>query len=132
HLLHADRAVWCFGPFEFDEAAGQLRRGGVLLKLQDQPGRVLLLLLRSAGQLVSRDELREYIWPAGTLVDFEHGLNTAIKKLREALGDSPEHPLYIETVPRRGYRFVAAVSAPRPSQPSPGPEGKQRAGRVAW
>ena len=130
-MLHADRAVWSFGPFEFDEAAGQLRRGGVLLKLQDQPGRVLLLLLRSARQLVSRDEFREYIWPAGTLVDFEHGLNTAIKKLREALGDSPEHPLYIETVPRRGYRFVAAVSARLPSQLSPGLEGKQRTGRVA-
>lgn len=95
-----------FGPFELEVPAGELRRSGVRIRLQDQPVRILLMLLERAGQLVSREELRQKLWPDGTFVDFEHSLNTAVKKLRAALCDDAESPRYIETVPRRGYRFV--------------------------
>jgi DNA-binding winged helix-turn-helix (wHTH) protein len=102
--------LWRFGPFEFDERTGELRRGGLPIKLQEQPARVLALLLLNKDDLVSREQLRGHPWPHDTFVDFEHSLNTAIKKLREALEDSAERPNYIETLPRKGYRFIAAVS----------------------
>jgi eukaryotic-like serine/threonine-protein kinase len=103
--------LWRFGPFEFDERTGELRRGGFPIKLQEQPARVLALLLLNKDELVSREQLRAHLWPHDTFVDFEHSLNTAIKKLREALEDSAERPNYIETLPRKGYRFIAAVSS---------------------
>jgi TolB-like protein/DNA-binding winged helix-turn-helix (wHTH) protein/Tfp pilus assembly protein PilF len=109
--------LWRFGPFEFDERTGELRRGSFPIKLQEQPARVLALLLLNKGELVTREQLRGHLWPDDTFVDFEHSLNTAIKKLREALEDSAERPNYIETLPRRGYRFIAAVSfGPAPAQ----------------
>lgn len=98
----------CFGPFEMDLRAGELRKQGVRIRIQEQPFQVLAMLLERAGQVVTREELRRRLWPADTFVDFEQGLNKAINKIREALEDSPEHPRYVETVPRRGYRFLKA------------------------
>ena len=101
-----------FGAFEADLQAGELRKSGIRVRLQDQPFRVLALLLERSGEVVSREELRAQIWPDDTFVDFDHSLNTAINKIREALGDSASHPRFVETIPRRGYRFVFPV--PRP------------------
>ena len=98
-----------FGVFELDIAAGELRRDGLKVKLQNQPVRVLTLLLKRAGEVVPRDDFRQEIWPADTFVDFDRGLSTAINKTREALGDSADNPRFVETVPRRGYRFIAPV-----------------------
>jgi cholera toxin transcriptional activator len=98
-----------FGVFELDLAAGELRKGGVRLRLQEQPFQVLALLIERAGSVVARDELRQKLWPADTFVDFDHSLNTAVNKLRETLGDSASSPRYIETLARRGYRFIAPV-----------------------
>jgi len=98
-----------FGTFELDAWSGELRRNGVRLRLQEQPFLVLRKLLASAGMLVTRDELHKALWPADTFVDFDTSLNTAIKRLREVLGDSADIPVFIETVPRRGYRFLAPV-----------------------
>ena len=102
--------LYRFGIFELDVRSGELRRNGVKLKLQDQPYQILLELLDHAGEIVGREELRSALWSDDTFVDFETGLNTTIRRLRETLGDSAENPTYIETVPRRGYRFIAPVS----------------------
>jgi TolB-like protein/DNA-binding winged helix-turn-helix (wHTH) protein/tetratricopeptide (TPR) repeat protein len=112
-----------FGNFEADLRAGELRRDGSRIKLQEQPFRVLTLLLEHPGKVVSREELRNKLWPADTFVDFDHSLNAAIRRLRDALGDSAENPKFVETVSRRGYRFLAPVNgeqtviavAPQPS-----------------
>lgn len=101
-----------FGAFELDPRAGELRKDGVRVKLQEKPLRILEALLAQADQVVARDELRTLLWPADTFVDFEGGLNTAVNKLRAALGDSAESPRFIETVGRRGYRFIARVERP--------------------
>ena len=98
-----------FGVFEVDLREQELRRAGLKIRLHDQPFQVLAALLESAGEVVTREELHRRIWPGGTFVDFESGLNTAVNKLREALGDSASSPRFIETVPRRGYRFLAPV-----------------------
>ena len=103
------RARYRFGTFELDAWSGELRRNGVKLRLQEQPFLVLRKLLESAGGLVTREELHKALWPADTFVDFDTSLNTAIKRLREVLGDSADVPVFIETVPRRGYRFLAPV-----------------------
>jgi cholera toxin transcriptional activator len=100
-----------FGVFEADLAAGELRKNGVRIRLQEQPFQVLGTLLRNAGQVVTRDDLREKIWPADTFVDFDHSLNTAVNKIREALGDSASSPRFVETLARRGYRFIAPVES---------------------
>ncbi len=97
-----------FGPFELDVQSGELFKFGQKLKLQGQPIQILSILLEKPGALVTREELRQRLWPAETFVDFDHGLNTSIRKLRAALGDEAETPQYIETLPRRGYRFVGA------------------------
>src|ERR1700686_2476237 len=105
-----------FDSFELDLHAGELRKRGVKLRLQGQPIQVLAILLQSAGNLVTREELRSQLWPADTFVDFDHSLHNSIGRIREALGDSAEMPRYIETLPRRGYRFIAPVEevqAPR-------------------
>jgi cholera toxin transcriptional activator len=99
-----------FGVFEVDLAAGELRKNGARVRLQEQPFQVLALLLRNAGRVVTRDELREKIWPANTFVDFDHSLNTAVNKIRESLGDSASSPRFVETLARRGYRFLAPVA----------------------
>ena len=98
-----------FGLFELDLSAGELRKNGAKLRLQEQPFQVLALLLERAGDVVTREELRQKLWPADTFVDFDHSLNTAVNKLRETLGDSASSPRYIETLARRGYRFIAPV-----------------------
>src|ERR1700760_4437803 len=102
---------WVFGAFELEGRTAELRRNGVAIRLQEQPSQLLLYLLQHAGEIVTREDLRAQLWPADTFVDFDHALNTAVMKLREALGDSSEKPLYIQTLPRKGYRFVAPVSA---------------------
>jgi Tol biopolymer transport system component/DNA-binding winged helix-turn-helix (wHTH) protein len=99
-----------FGVFELDLESGELRKAGARLNLPDQPFRILTALVERPGQLVTREELRERIWSADTYVDFEHGLNAAIKRLRDVLGDSADSPRFIETLPRRGYRLIAEVS----------------------
>jgi DNA-binding winged helix-turn-helix (wHTH) protein/TolB-like protein len=99
-----------FGVFEFDLAAGELYREGQRVRLQEQPRQILAALIERHGDLVTRDELRERLWKTDTFVDFEHGLNTGIKKVRQALGDSAETPQFIETYARRGYRFIAVVN----------------------
>ncbi len=102
-----------FGSFELDLRAGELRKQGVKIKLQEQPFRILAMLLEHPGQVVTREELRGRLWPSDTFVDFDHSLNKAINKLREALGDSAETPRFIETIPRRGYRFLASIDLAR-------------------
>src|SRR5216110_1831459 len=131
-----------FGSFEADPAAGELRKQGVKIKLQEQPFQILLMLLEHPGQVVTREALRNRLWPSDTFVDFDHGLNKAMTKLREALGDSAEHPQFIETLAKRGYRFIDRTAAdvsktgqciesiavfPFESD-SPDPEGKNRDG----
>src|ERR1017187_1892415 len=98
-----------FSVFELDLAAGELRKNGAKLRLQEQPFQVLALLLERAGDVVTREEMRQKLWPADTFVDFDHSLNTAVNKLRETLGDSASSPRFIETLARRGYRFIAPV-----------------------
>ena len=112
-----------FGVYEVDLEGGELRKHGLKLKLSEQPFQILALLLAKPGEIVSREELRERLWPSDTFVDFDHGLNNAVMRLREVLGDSSEHPRFIETLPRRGYRFIAKVekiAAPeKPKAPEP-------------
>ena len=98
-----------FGVFQIDVRAAELRKNGVKLKLQEQPFRVLCLLLEHPGEVISRDELRNRLWPADTFVDFDHGLNAAIKRLRDTLGESADSPVFIETLAKRGYRFIAPI-----------------------
>ena len=105
-----DAPIFRFSTFEFDARAGELRKQGVKIKLQEQPLRILQMLLASRGQIVTREDLRSALWPSNTFVDFDHGLNKAINKLREALGDSAESPRFIETLARRGYRFLGDLS----------------------
>jgi len=131
-----------FGVFEADLQAHELRKGGLKIKIHDQPFQVLAALLAQPGEIVTREELHQRIWPADTFVDFDHGLNTAVNKLRDALGDSADSPRFVETVPRRGYRFLApvevcargAVAAPSPSaaigESSPDPGGPVRPSMV--
>src|SRR5215471_9212954 len=98
-----------FEAFELALKSGELRKAGAAVKLQPQPFKVLALLAAHAGQLITREELQQQIWEGETFVDFEHGLNFCIKQIRAALGDSAQTPRYIETLPRRGYRFIAPV-----------------------
>ncbi|WP_148210246.1 winged helix-turn-helix domain-containing protein [Candidatus Korobacter versatilis] len=104
-----------FGLYEANFASGELRKNGAKLKLQEQPFQVLALLLDRAGQVVTREEIQQKLWPADTFVDFDHSLNTAINKLRDVLGDTASNPRFIETLPRRGYRFIAPVEWNEPS-----------------
>ena len=101
-----------FGEFELDVDAGELRRDNRRLKLQPQPFKLLVLLVRRGGRLVTRDEIRGELWPDGTYVDFDQAVNFSIKQIRDVLKDEAERPLYIETVPRRGHRFIAPISSP--------------------
>src|SRR5262249_24579804 len=100
-----------FGAFELHPNSGELRRHGDLVKLSPQPFKVLEALVRRGGEVVTREEIRERVWHADTFVDFDQGLNFCIRQIREALGDDAESPQYIETLPRRGYRFVAPVES---------------------
>src|SRR2546425_798187 len=119
------RRVVRFGVFEVDLRAGELFKQGLKIKLQQQPFRVLALLLERPGEVVTREDLRQAIWPAGTFVEFDVGIDAAIHKLRTALGDSAENPRLVETLPRRGYRFIAAVDGA-------GAGGEQASTAAAW
>src|ERR1700724_1331848 len=101
------RQVARFGIFDLDVQSRSLHRSGIRIKLQAQPFDILAALISKPGEVVTRDELQRNLWPVDTFVDFEHSVNTAVKRLRDALGDSAESPRYIETVPRYGYRFLA-------------------------
>src|SRR6202167_4337060 len=98
-----------FGAFEADASTGELRRQGIRIKLNAQPFQVLLMLLDRPGQLLTREEISRELWPDGTFVDYEHGVNSAINRIREALGDTAASPRFLETLARRGYRFIAPV-----------------------
>lgn len=113
------RSTVRFGTFELDQESGELRLEGTRVRLQDQPLQLLQILLEQPGKVVTREELQRRIWPSDTFVDFGHGINNAIKRLREALGDTAETPRYIETLPRRGYRFIASAETPKKQVPDP-------------
>ncbi len=107
-----------FGVFELDLRAGEIYKRGLKIKLQEQPFQILAMLLERPGEVVTREDLRKRLWPPDTFVDFDHSLNTAIKKLRQALGDDADKPRFIETLPRRGYRFIGTVEeVAAPSRP---------------
>ena len=113
---HPSRGAVRFGVFEVDLRVGELRKKGIKVKLQDQPFQILQVLLEHSGEVVTREELRERIWPADTFVDFDQGLNNAIKRLRESLSDSPDNPRFIETIPRHGYRFIGMTGSSTPGR----------------
>ena len=108
-----------FGVFELDPASGELLKRGVRLRLTDKPYQLLMALLERPGETITRKELQERLWPEGTFVEFENGLNNAVSRLREALGDTAESPRFIETLPRRGYRFVAPLEPAVADVPAP-------------
>jgi DNA-binding winged helix-turn-helix (wHTH) protein/Tol biopolymer transport system component len=116
-----------FGLFEADLQSGELSRQGTKVRLQEQPFQILTLLLEKPGEIVTREELRARLWPADTFVDFDHGLNAGIKRLRDALGDSAENPRFIETLARRGYRFIAPVHRALPESPKGESEPTEKA-----
>jgi DNA-binding winged helix-turn-helix (wHTH) protein/Tol biopolymer transport system component len=107
--------VMRFGVFEVDLQAAELRKSGLKIKLQDQPFQILALLLEHPGQLITREELQQRLWPADTFVEFDHSLNSAVKKLRHALGDDSDNPRFVETIPRRGYRLIIPTTSGIPS-----------------
>ncbi len=122
-----------FGNFEVDPASGELRHDGVRIKLQEQPFQVLIALVERPGVVITREDLQKRLWPAGVTVDFDRGLNKAINRVREALGDDAENPRFIETLPQRGYRFLVPVEAiaaqPAAGEPAvtqPAPPGTSR------
>jgi len=119
-----------FGTFEVDLSAGELRKGGLKARLTGQPFQVLATLLERPGEVVTREELQKRLWP-DTFVDVDHNLNTAINKIREVLGDSAESPRFVETLPRRGYRFVAPVEGNRTTE-VPGGSGVRQESRMPW
>ena len=113
------RASIRFGIFEADLLAGELRKKGIRVKLQEQPFQILAALLEHPREVLTREELRKRLWPSDVVVDFDSGLNRAINRLREALGDDADNPRFIETLPQRGYRFLAEVEYPRPNRRRP-------------
>lgn len=121
--------VFRFGPFEADVQAGELRRDGAKVSLQEQPFQVLAALLERAGEIVWREDLRQRVWPQDTFVEFDHALNTAVKKIRIALGDCANSPEYIETIPKRGYRLLGPVEV---LQPEPSHSEKMTTRAAAW
>src|SRR5262245_45686286 len=110
NMLPKDQRVIHFGLFAVDVSAGELYRNGRKVALQEKPFQILTLLLKRPGEVVTREEVRQNLWAQDTFVDFDGGVNTAIRKLRAALGDSAENPRFIETLPRHGYRFIAPVN----------------------
>jgi len=110
--------IYRFGVFEVDLRSGELHKRGVKIKIQEQPLQVLVMLLAEPGAVVTREQLRSRLWPTDTFVDFEHGINAAVKKLRQVLSDEAENPRFIETLPRRGYRFIGPVESPSKATPA--------------
>jgi len=115
-----------FGLFELDTEAEQLRKTGRTVRIQQQPYKLLSLLITRAGAVVSRDDIRAALWPAETFVDYDQGVNFAVKQVRDALGDDADHPVYIQTVPKRGYRFIAPVDTAGPGASEPNPTDRPR------
>src|SRR5215831_13746266 len=111
-----------FGPFKLDLRAGELHKNGRRIRLQEQPFQILKMLVERSGEVVTREEIRQQLWPNDTIVEFDHSISTAIGKLRLALGDSPDKPLYVETVARRGYRLLVPVDWEEAQPASPAPE----------
>jgi DNA-binding winged helix-turn-helix (wHTH) protein len=110
-VTSAPRRTIRFGRFELDEALQELRKDGRVVPVGPQPLKLLALLLRHAGEVLTRDEIRQVLWPPDTFVDFDQGMNASIRQIREVLRDNPDSPLYIQTIPKRGYRFIAPVTA---------------------
>ena len=120
------------GEFQLDVESGELSGNGTRVRLQIQSFELLKALLERPGQMVSREELRQRLWPGDTFVDFEHGLNAAVRRLREVLGDTADDPKFVETIPRRGYRLVAPIEVPAPAPaPAPTPESESVASSAA-
>ena len=129
---HSLQQRFRFGEFELDTGAGELRRNGTPTKLQPQPFKLLALLVRRSGALVSRDEIRRELWTDGTYVDFEQAVNFCIKQIRDALRDQSDRPLFIQTVPKRGYRFIAPVENGDAPRRTGGDGGTVRLQKVLW
>ena len=121
--------IFRFGVFEASQASGELRKHGIRIKLHSQPFQVLMMLLEKPSEVVTRDEMRTRLWGQDTFVDFDHGLNTAVNKIRDALDDSASAPKYVETVSGKGYRFIAPVSFPEPD-PKPLPVAEISSGTL--
>src|SRR5450755_1971431 len=123
HSARQPSSIIRFWVFEADVLSGELRKSGIKVKIQDLPFRALGLLLSHPNEVLSREQFRQALWPEGVFVDFDHGISSAINRLRDALGDSADNPVFIETVERRGYRWIAPthirvdVPAPQPVQP---------------
>jgi Tol biopolymer transport system component/DNA-binding winged helix-turn-helix (wHTH) protein len=135
HMADGDRPgrIVHFGVFEADLQTGELHKNGVKVPLQGQPFQVCAILLQHSGELVTREELRRKVWPEDTFVDFDHALNTAITKIRIALGDEADNPRFVETLPRRGYRFIGSLDKPNPQAPSPmAPRGRLKSRIRPW
>src|SRR5262247_376323 len=111
-----------FGSFELHLRSRELRNGSTRIRLQDQPFEILRMMLERPGTVVTRDELQQRLWPNGTFVDFEHSLNAAVKRLRLALGDDADNPRFVETLPRRGYRFIGASASESTPRALAGPK----------
>jgi DNA-binding winged helix-turn-helix (wHTH) protein len=130
------REIRRFGPFELDLGAGEVRQNGRRVKLQPQPFKLLVLLTSRPGSLITREEIRSALWPEGTFVDFDQSVNFTVKQIRDAFGDSAGQPVYLETVPRQGYRFVAPVDADLPPATSllapPIPTDTVRLQKAMW
>src|SRR5262245_17130127 len=126
--------IFRFGGFECDLGTRELRKAGTRVRLQEQPWQVLLALLEDAGRIVTRASLRERLWPTDTFVDFDHSLNIAINKIRDVLDDDATKPQFIETIPRRGYRFIASVEriVPQPAAPVDRPMVQSTSRRIPW
>src|SRR5271167_1854169 len=114
--IYASPSVVRFGVFEADLHGGELRRGGMKVRIQDLPFRALAVLLSHPNDVVTREELRQALWPDDVFVDFDRGISTAIKRLRDALGDSADNPIFVETIERHGYRWIAPVQGPEFSE----------------
>src|SRR5712671_644776 len=108
--VRTSKSVLRFGVFELDTTTGELRKSGMLLKLQPQPAKVLVLLASRPNELITREQIKEALWGQDTFVDFEQGLNSCARQIRTSLGDDPDNPRFIQTVPRRGYRFIAPIN----------------------
>src|SRR5665213_408995 len=120
-----------FGVFEADSTTGELRRRGIRVKLHSQPFQLFFLLLDRPGEVLTREEICRELWPGDTFVDYEHGVNSAVNRLREAIGDTASNPRFIETLARRGYRFVAPVERVAPIGDSPAAEASASSGQTA-
>lgn len=120
--MHSPRQVFRFGEFDLDLDAGELRRVGRVVRLQPQPFKLLALVVRRAGTIVTREEIRTELWADGTFVDFDQAVNFAVKQVRDALGDAADRPVYLQTVPKRGYKFIAPVEQPGNAGATAGPD----------